>query len=213
MKQKNEKGAMIVEASIVFPVMFLVIFFMIYAGNAFLQKCKVEAIISRHAIEAAAYCADPQLQEVSNSGVGGLSGNTQPYRFLTSAHGNSVATATEGKIKNELNNMGTGLFPGMKPEVTPPVVNFKNSFLYATLIVEVSYKVKIPIKLLGADDFYFLKVNSHIEIPVSDTTEMIRNVDMVWDYMERTGLDKPVTEFGDKLRTALNKANEWFAGG
>lgn len=213
MKQKHERGAMIVEASIVFPVMFLVIFFMIYAGNAFLQKCRIEAIISKHAIEAAAFCADPQLQEVSNGGVSSLSGKTQPYRFLTGSHGNSVATSTERKMKNELNNMGTGLFPGMTPEIVGPTVKYNKGFLCASLTVEVSYKIKIPVKLLGAEDFNFMQLSSRMEIPVSDTTEMIRNVDMIWDYMERSGISKKVNDFSEKLSGALEKANKWFAGG
>lgn len=35
----DERGALIVEASIVFPTMFLAIFFMLFVGNAYTQKC------------------------------------------------------------------------------------------------------------------------------------------------------------------------------
>ena len=62
--KKNESGVVFVEASVVFPVMFLVIFLMIYAGNAYLQKARVEAIVTEIAIDGAAYCADPMSRDV-----------------------------------------------------------------------------------------------------------------------------------------------------
>ena len=41
---KNEKGATIVEASVVFPIVFIIIIIMLILGNAYYQKCRVEAI-------------------------------------------------------------------------------------------------------------------------------------------------------------------------
>ena len=44
-KIKNEKGALIVEASIVFPTMFFILMFLFVVGNAYVQKCRIEEIV------------------------------------------------------------------------------------------------------------------------------------------------------------------------
>ena len=61
----DERGALIVEASIVFPTMFLAIFFMLFVGNAYTQKCKVEDIVVSAVLEGAAKCADLCLMILS----------------------------------------------------------------------------------------------------------------------------------------------------
>lgn len=210
--KKNERGALIVEASIVFPVMFLVIIFMLFMGNAYLQKSRIEAIVSKHVLAGAAYCADPQLEQVSNSGVGKLSGQSYPYRFVTSGFGESTASAIRTKIVNDIKGLNTGLFSFMKPEVrTNDVsVKYKSHFIYATFSVDVTYKILIPVRMLGQKDYPKLTMTSHMSVPVSDTTEMIRNVDMIWDYMERTGLAEKVSAVGGKLEEVLGKVNQWF---
>ena len=210
--RKNERGALVVEASIVFPVMFLVIIFMLFMGNAYLQKSRIEAIASKNALAGAAYCADPQLEQISNGGAGALKGDSYPYRFVTSGFGNSTASAIKKKILNDIKGLNTGLFSAMKPVVKDKdvIVKYTNSFLYATFSVDITYKVMIPVRMLGESEYPYLTMTSHMQVPVSDTTEMIRNVDMIWDYMERTGIADKVSSVSAKLQEALSKVNQWF---
>lgn len=94
--RKEEKGALILEATIVFPVMFFILLFLIYTGNMFYIRSQVDSIASRGAIQAAAYVADPMLEEVKESGsVPRSINNVQPYHSLL---GNDV-----GKIQNKMN--------------------------------------------------------------------------------------------------------------
>ena len=85
------------------------------------------------------------------------------------------------------------------------IVNTKynNGFIYSTFSVDVEYKIQIPVRLLGASDFIYMNISSHADMPVSDTTEFIRNVNMIEDYMQKYG----VTE---KIEEMINKAKEWF---
>ena len=216
MKKENERGALIVEASIVFPVMFLIIFFMIFTGNAYLQKCKVESIIYQYALDGAAYCADPQLKTVEAGNLPSLEGlDVYPYRYFgsdNSGFGADIAADVENQIYTQVTGLSTGLFSGMKPVVKRSDIEavYVNHFLYATFSVDASYKIEMPIRLLGDEDNMCLEVSTHVEIPVSDSVEMVRNIDMIWDYMERLGIAEEVNKFKDKLTEAMNKVNEWF---
>ena len=213
MKNKNERGALIVEASIVFPVMFLVIFFMIYAGNAYLQKCRVEAIINQCAIDGASYCADPQLQQVEGGSLPTLDNlEAYPYRFFSSTGVGDIEGDIEALINKRVSELSSGLFQGMKPEDLTVQANYSSGFLYATFSVDASYKIEIPIRLLGEAENMHLSVRTHVEMPVSDSTELIRNIDMIWDYMERFGVAEKIAEAKAKLSEALDKVNDWFGG-
>lgn len=213
MKKKNERGALVVEASIVFPVMFLVIFFMIFAGNAYLQKCRVESIITECAIDGASYCADPQLNSVASGTIPALEGlQVYPYRFFSSTGVGDVESEIEGIIDDKVSNMSSGLFSGMKPADFSVQANYSNGFLYATFSVDAEYKIEIPVRLLGETENIHLDVSTHVEMPVSDSVELIRNIDMIWDYMERFGVADKIQAAKDKLTQALDKVNDWFDG-
>ena len=108
MEKKKERGALIVEASIVFPVMFLVIFFMIYAGNAYLQKCRIESIISQSAIDGAAYCADPQLEQIENGKIPSVDSiEVYPYRFFSSTGVGDVEAKIEKMIDTRVKQLSS----------------------------------------------------------------------------------------------------------
>ena len=47
-------------------------------------------------------------------------------------------------------------------------------------------------------------------MPVSDTTELIRNVDMVEDYSQRLGIDKKIDELKKNIQKAIDSAKNWF---
>lgn len=204
MKKKiiEESGMAIVEATIVFPVIFLVIFLMIFAGNAYLQKCRVEAIVNRMAISGAAYCADPLLQGIEGGSIPSLGElDVKPYRYLFGGM-ESIETKISDEVETRVRGMSTGLFSNMKPTAPVIEVKYNNGFIYSTFSVEIEYKIEIPVRLLGASDFIALEVSTRTDMPVSDTVEFIRNVDMVGDYMDRYG----VTE---KINEVINKAKEW----
>ena len=80
----NERGALIVEASIVFPTMFLAIFFMLFVGNAYMQKCRIENVVISAVLEGAAKCADPMLDDIENGSIPAFNSvSLKPYRYLT----------------------------------------------------------------------------------------------------------------------------------
>ncbi len=200
---QKEQGAVIVEAAIVFPVMFLVLFALLFSANAFLQKCRVEAHVNKMAVYGAALCADPMLEQMSTGQIPGLKDiNIRPYRYLIGGM-DDVEEIVYQQTKTKLDEMGPGVFASMTPTDIQVETKFHNGFIYSTFAVHARYRIRLPIRLLGADDFIYIDLWSRSEMPVSDSTEFIRNIDMVEDYMQRTGATA-------ELEEAIAKAQQWF---
>lgn len=209
--KKNEDGVVFVEASVVFPIMFLVIFLMIYAGNAYYQKCRVEAIATELAISGAAYCADPLLSSAESGSIPSVASvNVYPYRAFDPDGVGSTEADIQELLEDRVEGLGTGLFSSMAPDVKTADAEYKNGFIYSTFIVDMEYRIKLPVRMIGRSDYYYLTFNSHISMPVSDSTELIRNVDMVEDYLEQLGVMEKVDTFTQKITEAVTKAKEWM---
>lgn len=208
--RQNESGAVIVEASVVFPVMFLVIIMMIYAGNAYFQKARVERLVSSAVSDGAAYCADPLVKSAEAGSFPSVAAlDVQPYRALLSGGANQTADQIEGELKKDIEGLGDGYFAGMKPDVKTVTANYNNHFIYATFEVTVSYKIVLPIRMLGATENVSISFSTHRSSPVTDTVELIRNVNMIEDYMQQIGLDKDIQALKDKISEAVGALTKW----
>lgn len=205
--KRDERGMVIVEASIVFPVMFLVIFLMIFAGNAYLQKCRVDAFVNGFALDAAAYCADPMLDDIEAGSIPSLANlDVYPYRFFDANGVGDIESDIQSQLDSKIRGMSTGLFSNMKPSNILVNTKYNNAFLYSTFSIDVEYKIVMPIRLLGDSENISLDVATRADMPVADSAEFIRNIDMVEDYMEKFGVKEKITEMA-------NKVKEWFGGG
>lgn len=212
MKMKDrESGAIFVEASVVFPVMFLVILLMIYAGNAYFQKCRVEAVVTQLAIEGAAYCADPSILNAEGSiPTDPASVEVYPYRALDSNGVGDIVGTIEGRVNDEIEQLDAGYFSGMKPDLISAKAEYDYAFLYSTFKVTAEYEIVFPIRMLGESENVKITMSSHASMPVSDTTELIRNVNMVEDYLEQLGVKDALDELKTKITTAIDKATAWM---
>lgn len=202
-KLKREDGMVIVEATIVFPVMFLVIFFMTFVGNAYVQKCRIDNIVNECAIAGAAYCADPMLQQVESGDIPDSESeiNVQPYRYLIGGM-SDIVEELQSDVEEQIEAMGTGLYSGMEPTSPEVVVAFNNGFVYSTFSVSATYTIAMPVAMLGEERME-IEFSSVVEVPVSDTAEFIRNVDMVEDYMESSGVTDTIGDTINEARSVL----------
>ena len=207
---KKENGAIFVEAAMVFPVMLIVILLMIYAGNAYFQKCRVEAIANDVAIEGAARCADPLLVNVEGGNMPNVSTiNVYPYRYLDSTGVGTTVSDMENELEDRIEKLGNGYFTRMKPKVKDVSAVYNYGFIYSTFEVYVEYEIEFPIRMIGDDENISLKMATTTSMPVSDSTELIRNVDMVEDYLERLGVKAAVSELTDKIKEAISALTPW----
>ncbi len=209
---KSEKGSVqIVEATFVFPIMFIILFFLIYMGNAYYVRAQVEAIVAEEAIKGANYCTDPILQTIKDEGViPKLSDlDLDPYRYFSGMNG--IEETISREVEEKIEGSSVSLFRNMEPVVKTrraDISKYNNYVVYSTFSVEVKCEVEFPIKFLGRSTPNLLVITSRAEIAVNDTAEFIRNTDMVIDYFEDSKLGQSIKGVFDKINDFLDT----FAG-
>lgn len=196
--KKSERGAVtIVEATIVFPIVFLVLFLLIYLGNAYYLKSHVDSYVEQYAIMGAAECADPILYNgsipTSSSAV-----SVKPYRYIFTGYMDQVSAGITSEMQGKLKT--SGFFSNMPMRVTSMAEADVNIF-YSTFIVEAEMKIQMPIKILDIE-LDILKFNSRAEVPIVDTGEFIRNVDMALDFIES---NQAIQEGMSKVKDFMSK--------
>lgn len=206
---KSECGAVqIVEATFVFPVMFIVLFFLIFMGNAHYVKAQIESVVETYAIRGANYCADPILQTIHDNGtLPDLSAlETEPYRYIFGGMGD-VETQIAAKVREEIEGNQSSFFKNMKPRLKSAdsqIAKYNNYVVYATFSVEVEYDLQFPIRFLGAHSPTTLNIKSRADVPVDDTAEFIRNTDMVVDIFHGTKLGQSISDVFGKVNDFIN---------
>ncbi len=217
-KLKNTRGAVIVEAAIVFPVTFFVLLFIIFLGNLFYEQARVDDIVMRYAIRGAQCAADPFLDSMYTSGGTSVPRDPdtivlEPYRyvmgFLEGSSITTIETSFSKQIMKEINESGLIFFndTGAKyvSSENGSICKFNNNFLCSTFIVQVNYAVTFPISFMDLNKPILLRMTSRAEVPVSDTDEFIRNIDMAVDLIEDT-------KFGQSIAGIFEKVNKCIEG-
>lgn len=212
-KAKDETGAVqIVEAAFVFPIMFIILFFLIYMGNAFYVKAQVESVVEKYAVQGANYCADPILSTLKTyDAVPSLDSlKTEPYRYLFGGM-SSIETEIRNSVESEISGKTSSFFKNMQPQLigsSSDIAKFNNYVVYSTFSVQVKYKVCFPIRFFGYDAPSVLEISSRAEVPVNDTAEFIRNTDMVIDLFHGTKIGQKISDVFGKINDFLSN----FAG-
>jgi hypothetical protein len=212
---KRETGMMVVEASIVFPVMFFIIILLILLGNAYYAKCKTENATGENAINAAAFIADPLLRTVTEAGSlpEKLKSNpNRPYRYLIGIvfKKNAEQQKMESALIKKLETLGTGFFSWMSPKRSKGEANYYNIGIYQSLRAGGAVLTPIPFKILGQKERFQMLYASYADVPVCDAPEFIRNMSMVRDLSERYGITQKVT---GKIDAMVEKAKDKFSKG
>lgn len=205
---KEQKGAVqIVEASFIFPVMFIILLFLILMGNAHYVRAQVESVVEKYALSGAAYCADPVLENMRNGYTPKLSDlNVQPYRYIFGGMG-SIETSISNSVYNEIGGNSSSFFRAMNPKIKTPksnIAKFNNYVVYSTFSVDIKYSISFPIKFFGRTTPPLLTINSIAEIPVNDAAEFIRNTDMVIDLFSGS-------KVGQSISDVFTKVNEFIS--
>ncbi|MDD4492772.1 MAG: pilus assembly protein [Eubacteriales bacterium] len=208
-KIKDNNGMVIIEATFVFPVMFIILFFLIYMGNAYYEKAQIESIVVEKSIAGANYCADPMLETIKETGaIPALNElKTEPYRYIFGGM-NDIESKINKEVIEAIEGKSMSAFTNMKPKIktkSSDISAFNNYVVYSTFSVEVEYVIEFPIKFLGADSPPILKICSCSEAPVDDTAEFIRNTDMVIDLFHGTKVGQSISDVFGKINDFISE--------
>ena len=201
-KKRNESGIIIIEATIVFPVMFIVLFLIMFIGNSYYERAKVDAIVAEYAIKGAQSIVNPiQYQMVMHNTVPTDIKNTDfdPYRYLVGevdkrSFMQNVEKEIAQRIKDDIENNSLIFSGAMVPKVTSKeedMAEFNNYVLYATFETQVEYEIHFPIKMMGTKSAPIMNLRSRAEVSVNDVGEFMRNTDMIIDIFDLDQGGKP----------------------
>lgn len=202
----DNSGVVIVEASIVFPIMLFVILMMLYMGNIYYQQAKLNSVVDIAAIKGASYCADPMLDVIEKAGsVPKTNNDVQPYRYLFGV--SDVESKMQKYVEDQYKNAGDGFFGSMAPIPSTIICDatFNNSVIMYSFTVEATYDIKVPLRFMGTEAPTIVSLSAKATAPVNDNGEFINNLDMALDYYESSGLSKKVSAVTDKIKDFFSK--------
>ena len=201
---KSENGIVpIFEATIVFPIMFFVIIFMFLMGNVYMSKSYVDAVVHKEAVKIAAKCADPNLEEtLKNEKLNNTKLKNMPYRYIFQGQIKNVINSSKKEIRSIARNDFNSFFLRMAPSMENDniKIKFENNLINYDLSVTADYKITLPFRFIFADNVMFFDYTAYANVPVTDSPELIRNVEMIIDYIQQTGLDKKVENVTNKIK-------------
>ncbi len=209
---KNDRGYVFIEASIVYPLMFFIIAFLIYSGNMFLLKARIHSEVSKEAIRYANYFSNPLIENIEDADYkvetkAGADLTNHLYRYFFK-HGRYADKDEEADLQTRIGRLA--LFNSIKPEdIEIKKHDVRNYIIYQTYIVEVDYKLTFPIRMIFDPKPWTLDMCAREEAPVTDQSEFIRNVDMTIDYLEHS---KKVNGMLEEYSRFMENAKEFISG-
>lgn len=216
---KGEKGSVIVESCIVFPVMFIVLAFIIFFGNVYYQMAQVDDCVQRAAIKGAQCIINPQQYDTVEKGMIPLSINdVAPYRYIFGEIPGASIDEIERKIgqdlQNEIEQKTSTYFIDMNPTLfgnNKKIAEFNNYVFYSDFRTQVEYEVRIPVSFSFMETPNLFRMKSRAVVPVNDTPEFIRNVDLVVDVFWNLKENKAIKSITDQF-TKVKNFIDTFAG-
>ena len=222
-KSDETGAAQIIEAAIIYPVVFMILFYLIYMGLYILQCVTVESYAQKIALMAAREVAHPgYIDEIDKDAIDAsvdYSGNyislsndpkkigvSSAYRYF--APKNLISKEKQDYLKNQLENLiKTSSIIGNSDGDIKVTINFKNYVVVQQVEVTATQKLaSFPVlKFFGMNDG--LTVSSTAVASVNDSDEFIRNVDFINDIIETIGkkLGIDINNIKDKIQNVKDK--------
>lgn len=213
-------AAQIVEASLIFPIVFLVVGFLIYLGSYTLQRVSMYNHAQKIAVITSREISFPGYEQLgaeesssadfnwvegrkpSKGDIDEIMKERKPYRYLI------PSKPQASRLEMALTDMVNGVSYISKSDVQCSVRSEKK-IMNTYIVVEITKQVDTPIimEMLGIKDV--LDINVSATAIVTDTSDFIRNVDTVYDLtnevFDRFGLNDKIESCMDKVTGALKK--------
>jgi len=202
---KTNKGSIVVEASLVFPVVFLAIIAVMYMCMLLYQKVYIQSIADLGVERGAATWSNPAKDTALGSLTqedlksGGL------YWRLFDLERDKRRSNLKNYIEKRLgafNILESIMDPGQR--VSVEIVDY---IIYKKLVVSVNERYKIPVgktlRMFGLDENYAVSVRS--EAVLNEPVEFIRNTDFILDVEKE--FEKTYKEYGElisKIRSSMD---------
>lgn len=231
MNIKSEKGAVIVEAVIYYPIVICVIVFLIYLGLFHIQSAAIDYEVRQAAVFVSKDISNPGYSSFHSSvGVGGefqWSGDTPSSAEVEGYYAAYDGSASDGRHRlSSLYREITHLFKDYESDYgtivgeminngvlfrffVEPDIEVKNTLLGTTVRVTAKYSLPTPgaIRYLGVGDSVTV-FQSGAYAHALNPTDFVRNTDLAVDIVEfigeKLGLDGKIDAFLGKAKKVIN---------
>ncbi len=204
---KDQKGAVVImEAAFVFPIMFIVIFVMIMACEAYFQYARVESACVQAAIKGAARCENPALETVQKNGQvpkGTTATHVYPYRYIFPGQTRQIAEKTAADLKKTVEGFDALAFRGMRPAKVHVQARPQTNIFVSSLTLDCSFEIELPIRMIFSGDAFVFKYDISVKESIGDPAEFVRNVSTVEDLLQSTELGKTILEAAGTIKQKL----------
>lgn len=220
---KRDEGAIMVEATIYFPIVIFTVFAMIYFGMVMFQDSILTFQVQKLAAMGGREIAYPGYEAFADDGS--LSSTAVDFKaesdFSSKMSGYYEGhsehlynewrfdySGEEQRLENELASMLSrrSFLTGVESACD---VTIKNNVIGKVITVEASYGLKSPKFLEYVGVPMDIKLKSSIKQTASNPTEMVRNIELAADLtdflLERFGVKDQVDSFLKKVEDIKNK--------
>ena len=210
---KSEKGSMsLVEATIVFPIVFIVVFMMIVLGNIYYIHSRIQFEVVHAAIDAASAAENPmQVKILKDGGIPHKiedKAAIKPYRHILSGHGNEVAQEMEDLLISRISKIKEySIIKSIAPEAINPDVAYESSIIMSQIKVSYDYNIPMPIKYPFSNKTLKVHYYDEYTILVGDPAEFVRNMSMFTDIVERS---EGMSGFFGKIKDVAEKIGKFI---
>lgn len=199
-KRKQEIGSVEVEATFIFPIMFLCIFFLLYLSLIMYQRANLQATLETALMYYKNTLTDTfvtrngemEYQYAENSCIGTgsdyvVSGPKNPYRWVDKK--DKSAENFETYFKSVAKNL-------IFDEDMTLYFDYTNYVVLKEIKVTVDQVIKLPIdfSMIGLDNKYV--ISATVRMTAVDHEDTIRNIDYIIDVVEDIKIgDQTIGEF------------------
>lgn len=210
---KSEKGEAVIEATLVYPIVFFVTGFIILFGLYQMQGVLEYSCAQYIANYTTKLITEPGYEnygEIDNNDIDFKSVNIfsdERDKFSAGIYRRiNYSGVSKDNMKNRLENM-VNSSKLLKIDNTDCSVKFKRTILNTTIIVTVKDSIEMPgfLRYIGLDNKWERSVTA--TAVVTDPAEFIRNFDMAQDAITYV-LDK--LGLGDKIEPLLEKVTGFY---
>lgn len=222
--RQAEDGYALIENMLILPVVFLVVYALLFAGFILHAQCTIESAARRGTLYAGRLICDPQYERVTESAVEPAKGELneissqdfnftfepkisyKPYRYILPGNYYSDNNEeTKSYVRKVLDQSTTWMF---QIEDSDIVCKTNNFVISQNIEVKITAKYPLPrvFALLGIAESY--DIEAQAVATVSDQDEFIRNVDYVEDLLlnaKDTKIGKAIGEPLGKLKNFMDK--------
>ncbi len=196
---KGNKGVVTIEAALLFPIILLVVFYLLFVVMLQFQNVYLKSLAQTAGDMAVLSITEQKLNYITDYS------RTDTTYIYSNLLKEKLHNEIESYVQDRL--MHHSVLPVDKNNIKV-VTYIENHIVYQVLYIKLTAKYSVPFSNLpGSDSRGYVTNNTEVSIVLNNTKEMTDNIDMAKNLLNKYGLaDKPqllIEKFINPVKTFL----------